>query len=90
MKKAIPTPVVVGVIAVFAIGALALFVFGGGGEPEFEKAPPTGITPDYIKDTMTPDQRAEVERREREAGLVADPNAFGAEEQPKQNPYGNR
>ncbi len=78
-------PLVIGAVAVLAIGAIAFLIVGTSGEPEFEKPPVTGKTPDYILDQMSPEQRAAIEKQEREAGIT---NDQGAAEQPKQNPYG--
>lgn len=70
MKKPLPLPAVIGAIAVvLAIGGFFLFR-AGSGEPEFKAAPPTGKTPDYILDQMSPEQRAKVIAEEERLGLV--------------------
>lgn len=77
-------PVVIGVVAVLAIGAIAFLIMGSGGEPEFAKPPVTGKTPDHILNTMDEKQRNEILKQEQAAGVRGD---GGASQQPQQNPY---
>lgn len=87
MKKQIPIPVVVGAVAVvLAIGIFFVMQAGNPG-PEFEAAPPTGKTPEYVLQSMTPEQRASIQEKEKSAGLT-NAEQLQREQQPQQNPYG--
>lgn len=89
MKKPIPLPIVISVIVVVLVVGIFAMTQAGATGPEFKAPPPTGKTPDYILDTMTPEQRARIEEKERAAGLV-DMQDKQREQQPQQNPYGGR
>jgi hypothetical protein len=87
MKKQIPIPVVVGAVAlVLAIGIFFVMQAGNPG-PEFEAAPPTGKTPDYVLQSMTPEQRAKIQAQEQASGLN-NMDEMQRAQQPQQNPYG--
>ena len=89
MKKQIPLPIVIGaIVVVLIVGIFAMTQVGATG-PEFEAAPPTGKTPSYVLETMTPEQRAEVEAKEKAAGLD-NMTELQQAQQPQQNPYGGR
>lgn len=87
MKKALSTPVIVSVVTLAVALAIFFILRAGSGAAEFKAPPITGRTPDYIKEKMSPKQRAEVEKIEREQGL-ADKDAQMQQAQPQQNPYG--
>lgn len=83
MKKEIPMPLVVAIVVlVVAVGGF-FFVRGLQGPPEFEPVPLGTKTPEHIKAALSPEDRAEIERMEREAGLTEE----SAPQQPTQNPY---
>ena len=86
MKKQIPIPVVVGaILLVLAVGVFFVMQAGNPGR-EFEAAPPTGKTPEYVLQSMTPEQRAKIEAKEKAAGLN-DMDEKQRAEQPQRNPY---
>ncbi|MBS1705219.1 MAG: hypothetical protein JST40_05050 [Armatimonadetes bacterium] len=84
-KKDLPVPLIVAVVIV-AIGLVVfLLMRAGAGEPEFKPAAVTGKTPEYIKAKMSPEQRAQVEKYEKEHGLSDKPEGM-QQQQPQANP----
>ncbi|MFM9873807.1 MAG: hypothetical protein ACKVQS_10125 [Fimbriimonadaceae bacterium] len=88
MKKQLPLPAVIAaVVAVLAVGIFFLMQAGKSGT-EFEPAPVTGKTPDYILQSLPPEQRAKIEADEKRMGL--DKKAQEVASQPQGNPYAGK
>lgn len=73
MKKPLPLPAIIGVVAVvLAIGIFVLMQAGAQG-PDFKAPPVTGKTPQHILDQMSPEQRKKIEEEEARLGLTDAP-----------------
>lgn len=73
MKKPLPLPAVIGIVAVVLALGIFFLVQAGGNEAEFKKPPVTGKTPQHILDAMSPEQRKKIEAEEAKLGLTNAP-----------------
>ncbi|MBL8068377.1 MAG: hypothetical protein JNM28_07995 [Armatimonadetes bacterium] len=90
MKKQLPLPAVIAAIVVAAGIGIFFLIQSGQSGPEFKPAPPTGKTPDYVLQQMSPEQQSKIKEAEAKAGITDDKLEAQKAAQPGGNPYGQK